>query len=168
MTLGVCRSLVNQQFGSGAQRGTEPRGRRFGIARRGAHGLPKIPARLNDDLARIQNELLIAGGILSSSPGDVVPETMPRIQDEEIDHLSAVFAYWRGRVHIAPRFFIAGDSRLGAEFDRARTIIRRAERNVVKLIRERGNSDQIPVSQYLNQLSDLCFVLARWADAETG
>jgi cob(I)alamin adenosyltransferase len=44
-------------------------------------------------------------------------------------------------------------------------VVRRAERHVVRLVRERGNRDQIPVSRYLNQLSDLCFVLARWCDS---
>lgn len=165
MTIGVCRSLLALEFGTD---GSEARRRRFGKARRSGISLPRVPARLNDELARIQNDLLIAGGILSSSPGDIVPETMPTIGDAEIERLSGVFSYWRGNVHIAPRFFIAGDSRLGAEFDRARTVIRRAERQTVRLIRERGNTSQIPVSQYLNQLSDLCFVLARWADAETG
>jgi ATP:cob(I)alamin adenosyltransferase len=168
VTIGVCRSLLEQEFGTDGADGGDRRGRLFGKAHRGDSGLPRLPARLNDELSRIQNDLLIAGGILSSSPGDVVPETMPTIGDAEIDILAGVFTYWRGRVHIAPRFFIAGDSRLGAEFDRARTVIRRAERQTVRLIRERGNTRQIPVSQYLNQLSDLCFVLARWADAETG
>jgi cob(I)alamin adenosyltransferase len=125
---------------------------------------PSLLRSLDEDLARIQNELLIAGGILSTSIGDAVPETMPRIGEAEIDLLSETFTRWRAAVHIEPRFFIAGDTRIGAEFDRARTVIRRAERNVVRLIRERGNQDQIPVSKYLNQLSDLCFVLARWAD----
>jgi len=126
---------------------------------------PGVLGSLDEDLARIQHELLIAGGILSTSPGDVVPDTMPRIGESEIEVLSKTFNRWRGAVHIEPRFFIAGDTRTGAEFDRARTVIRRAERNVVRLIRERGNQDQIPVSKYLNQLSDLCFVLARWADS---
>ncbi|MFP4210721.1 MAG: ATP:cob(I)alamin adenosyltransferase [Alkalispirochaeta sp.] len=171
VTLGVCRSLVREWRDRIA--GTEDTGARSGkrnglLSRsrsdRFQPGTVALLRSLDEDLARIQNELLIAGGILSTSIGDTVPETMPRIGTAEIEVLSKTFARWRGVVHIEPRFFIAGDSRIGAEFDRARTVIRRAERNVVRLIRERGNQAQIPVSQYLNQLSDLCFVLARWTD----
>lgn len=143
VSLGVCRSLVRERGGSADERSVN---------------------RLLNDLSRIQNDLLIAGGVLSASPGDTLPDGMPSIGEREIDTLSETFAFWRGQVHIKPRFFIAGDTRLGAEFDRTRTIVRRAERTVVRLIRERGVREQVPVSQYLNQLSDLCFVLARWAD----
>jgi len=160
VTIGVCRSLIRENLHSdGAYRGGAYRG---GAARR--RNGSKIK-RLEDDLARIQFDLIIAGGALSTTFTDQLEETMPRIDDISIGKLTKTFEWWRGQVDIEPKFVIAGDSRLGAEFDRARTVVRRAERHVVRLVRERGNRDQIPVSRYLNQLSDLCFVLARWCDS---
>ncbi len=164
VTLGVCRSLVTQ-FGS-----IENFDQDSGNV--GQHSVVYLPQntitllnRLKNDLTHLQQDLLVAGGILSSSPGDTIPEGMPLINEERIDFLTETFKWWRKQNHIEPRFFIAGDTRIGAEFDRARTVIRRAERETVRLIRERGVQQQIPVSRYLNQLSDLCFVLARWSDS---
>ncbi len=194
VTLGVCRSLALDYCTAVADAAGEtssPGASVFpgnGLFRRRRPGKSTIPSangaksggdshdvspsdvvdrlkRLSGDLSVIQKDLLIAGGILSSSPGDALPDTMARIDDARIRDLGRIFDRWRGEVHIEPRFFIAGESRLGAELDRARTVVRRAERRVATLIRERGNREQIPVSRYLNQLSDLCFVVARWADS---
>lgn len=193
VTLGVCRALVGTYLAAARSGGDEkpsgdPAGRAgtglFRKSRLGTLWFPwamgqkgrrtsHIPSRtevivqlqrLAEDLATIQKDLLIAGGILSSSLGDAVPETMARIDERRLKDLARIFDRWREEVHIEPRFFIAGDSRLGSELDRARTVVRRAERRVVTLVRERGNKEQIPVSRYLNHLSDLCFVVARWAD----
>lgn len=89
---------------------------------------------------------------------------MPLLEQENVRTLEKTFGYWRERVTIEPRFYIAGDTRIGASFDRARTVVRRAERRVVRLVRERGNALHAPVSTYLNVLSDLCFLWARYAD----
>jgi cob(I)alamin adenosyltransferase len=173
VTLGVCRSLASEYRRNRGNRLRLPGQRR--LFRPGKGGDPGETAlsngvvvrlqRLENDLAALQKDLLMAGGILASSPGDAVPEGMPVIDDDRIAFLSETFRWWRDQVHIEPRFFIGGDTRLGAEFDRTRTVVRRAEREVVRLIRERGVQQQIPVSRFLNQLSDLCFVLARWSDA---
>jgi cob(I)alamin adenosyltransferase len=56
----------------------------------------------------------------------------------------------------------------------ARCICRRAERSVVALDRaeaiepQAGARIQAPVKQYLNRLSDLCFVLARVINKASG
>ncbi len=55
-------------------------------------------------------------------------------------------------------FIVPGDSTAGASLDFARTVIRRAERRLVRLHR----SDQLEntgLLQYINRLSSLCFVL---------
>jgi len=57
-------------------------------------------------------------------------------------------------------FILPGGSKVSAILHHARTVCRRAEREVVALSRIEGINDQIEV--YLNRLSDLLFVLARF------
>jgi cob(I)alamin adenosyltransferase len=71
-------------------------------------------------------------------------------------------------------FVVPGETRLSAELELARTIVRRAERRAVGLRRAellRGDQplpgDQLPGDQlvpYLNRLADLLWVLARAAE----
>ena len=56
-----------------------------------------------------------------------------------------------------------GGSRTSAFLDLARTVCRRAERNVARIEREGGDSSG-NIRVYLNRLSDLCWVLARLTD----
>jgi cob(I)alamin adenosyltransferase len=63
-------------------------------------------------------------------------------------------------------FVVPGASTASAALDMARGVIRRAERAVVSL--ERADRDVNPeVRRYLNRLSDLLFVLARWEAGES-
>jgi cob(I)alamin adenosyltransferase len=64
-----------------------------------------------------------------------------------------------------PRGFVApGDTPAGAALDLARTIVRRAERQVVRL-HDDGLCANGEILRYLNRLSSLCFVLALIEDA---
>ena len=68
---------------------------------------------------------------------------------------------WRRR----PKFVIPGGTTLSAHLDVARTIIRRAERKVVKIqLDDELASGEI--LRFLNRASDLCFAMARFADVE--
>ena len=71
------------------------------------------------------------------------------------------------RVEIPPRFILPGDTRAGATFDFARATVRRAERSVSRLFHAdgAGSPANSGVLRYLNRLSDLLFVLARFAEA---
>ncbi|MEM9565632.1 MAG: cob(I)yrinic acid a,c-diamide adenosyltransferase [Actinomycetota bacterium] len=58
-------------------------------------------------------------------------------------------------------FVIPGGSAVAAALDYARTVVRRAEREVVSL-----DLDDSQALQYLNRLSDLVWTLARWREPE--
>jgi cob(I)alamin adenosyltransferase len=65
-------------------------------------------------------------------------------------------------------FFIPGSTQLGALFDVARTIARRAERRVIGVMAE-GKTKIGPDSlAYLNRLSSLLYCLARLANWKSG
>ena len=63
-------------------------------------------------------------------------------------------------------FIVPGANAASAAIDVARGIVRRAERAVVAM--ERAQREVNPeVRRYLNRLSDLLFVLARWQAGES-
>jgi cob(I)alamin adenosyltransferase len=62
------------------------------------------------------------------------------------------------KVHIPDEFIIPGDSKAGAAIDLARTIIRRAERQIALLIHLKKLENH-ELLHYINRLSSLCFVL---------
>ncbi len=61
---------------------------------------------------------------------------------------------------LPPEFTVSGDTASGAALDLARTIVRRAERETVRLFDE-GMIDNRELIRYLNRLSALLFVLSR-------
>jgi len=86
-------------------------------------------------------------------------EHVARIETET-DQLSA-------EVPLPPHFILPGDSAEGAILDVGRTVVRRAERLAVKLAHE-GEIENEQVLAYLNRLSSLLFILARFEDREAG
>lgn len=64
-------------------------------------------------------------------------------------------------------FILPGDTVAGAALDVARTIVRRGERHLVALAGG-GHVDNPQLVRYLNRLSSLLFVLARFEDAAQG
>ncbi|MBU2701083.1 cob(I)alamin adenosyltransferase [Sporomusaceae bacterium BoRhaA] len=63
-------------------------------------------------------------------------------------------------------FLIPGDSIGSACLDQARTVTRRAERQVLRLSHEEVVDESLLV--FLNRLSDLCFVLSRMENFQEG
>jgi cob(I)alamin adenosyltransferase len=59
-------------------------------------------------------------------------------------------------------FVVPGQSRLAAQLDVARTVVRRAERHAI------GAADPSSYAvAYLNRLSDLLWTIARWQEGES-
>jgi cob(I)alamin adenosyltransferase len=121
-------------------------------------------ARLDPILARIQNDLFDIGADLATPP--VADEKRPalRILDSQVDRLEAEIDAMND--HMAPltSFVLPGGSAAAAALHLARTICRRAERTAVALAAEEPVSPA--AMKYLNRLSDLLFVAARFANDE--
>jgi cob(I)alamin adenosyltransferase len=71
--------------------------------------------------------------------------------EHQIDEISL-------QVKIPDEFIIPGDSKAGAALDLARTIVRRAERQIARLLHSR-KLENPELLHYMNRLSSLCFVL---------
>ena len=119
------------------------------------------------DILRLQRELFVAGAELATAPGAEgrLQEGISRIDDDMVAALEPVIDRYMDRVDLPPKFVISGGTRLSAQLDMARTVIRRAERRVVALMEE-GELASEAVMRYLNRASDLVFAMARFADVD--
>lgn len=116
----------------------------------------------HDAVLRIQRELFVVGAQLATATdhwpqlSDGVSRVTPAMTtrlESAIDELTAA--------HPLPKeFTVPGGRPAGAAIDLARTIIRRAERLVVRMRRTELLPDDV-ILHYLNRVSDYLFVLAR-------
>ncbi|HYV36802.1 MAG TPA: cob(I)yrinic acid a,c-diamide adenosyltransferase [Gemmataceae bacterium] len=108
----------------------------------------------------IQNDLFDAGADLCvPQAADEQPGKVLRVQPEQALRLEA--AIDRLNEHLEPlkSFVLPGGTTAAAWCHLARTVCRRAEREVVTLMHTETINTQVMI--YLNRLSDLLFVLAR-------
>lgn len=108
------------------------------------------------DLEKIQHELFDCGGDLAN----VTKKREPKLKEESITYLEQKIDEYTAEAPELERFILPGGSKPSASVHIARTVTRRAERLVVKLLKADPSSPEICL-QYLNRLSDYFFALAR-------
>ena len=81
----------------------------------------------------------------------------------DVEALERASGELKREVEIGNRFIIPGESFPGAALDLARTVVRRAERHVARMVHQ-GELTNVDVLRYLNRLSDTLFVLARFVE----
>jgi len=122
-----------------------------------------VPDAMREPLARIQNELFDVGADLSVPWG--VTDRL-RVEQGMIDRLEADCDAFNAELPELRSFVLPGGTEAAARLHVARTICRRAERDVL-LGAEEVELNPL-VLRYLNRLSDLLFILARAANAAAG
>ena len=110
-------------------------------------------------LRRLQNELFDLGAELATPP-DAFREGMFRVSAAEVKALEATLDRCQKDLQPLKSFVLPGGGRVSAFLHVARTVCRRAERDVLRLMRSEEVGEW-PLA-YLNRLSDLLFVLSRW------
>ena len=133
-----------------------------------ALGLARAVAKdqhVKDIIYRIQQELYLLMGELATPPEHYEKMGL-RMTIEHVKHLEQVEEQLKQEVEIPNKFIIPGDTLDGAALDLARTIIRRAERKAARLLHE-GVIQNNEVVRYLNRLSDLVFILARYIEVKS-
>lgn len=116
-----------------------------------------LPADIREALLRIQNDLFDLGGALALPTQDVFSEHKLKRLDEQIAHYNANLPPLR-------EFILPGGCRAGALSHVARTIARRAERDLALLAQQETTPQH--ALPFLNRLSDLLFVLSRQINRE--
>jgi cob(I)alamin adenosyltransferase len=130
----------------------------LGLARAHAGESP-----LNEQIRAVQSELYILMAELATPPENYEKVSF-KITHEQVARLEAEEDRLKGEVEIGKKFIIPGDTLVGAALDLARTIVRRAERQVARLYHD-GDVTNAEALRYLNRLSDLLFIMARWEEA---
>ncbi|TMF41705.1 MAG: cob(I)yrinic acid a,c-diamide adenosyltransferase [Chloroflexi bacterium] len=121
--------------------------------------------KVKDIIYQVQQELYLLMGELATPPENYEKMGL-RMTIEHVQRLEQVEESLKQEVEIPNKFIIPGDSLDGAALDLARTIIRRAERMAVKLLHD-GVIQNGEVVRYLNRLSDLIFILARYIEVKS-
>ena len=114
---------------------------------------------LAETLKQIQNDLFDLGGELSVPGYSLIEEGQITWLEEQTDALNEPLPPLKN-------FILPGGSRATATAHLARSVCRRAEREIVRLSRQ--ESVNTPPAHYLNRLSDLLFVAARSISRRNG
>jgi cob(I)alamin adenosyltransferase len=120
---------------------------------------------LDETLRRIQNELFDLGSELATPPAAVY-EGMFRVGEAEVTALEQLMDRCQEDLEPLKSFVLPGGGRVNAFLHQARTVCRRAEREVLALARAEPIGEW-PL-RYVNRLSDVFFVLSRWAAKRLG
>ena len=133
-----------------------------------AIALGQLDAEVAATLTRIQNELFDVGADLCN-PVVENPEFPPlRVEQADIDRLERDCDRYNEDLEKLRSFILPGGTPGSALLHVSRTVVRRAERSAWTAIDVHGDSVNALTAKYLNRLSDLLFILARYANKSAG
>jgi cob(I)alamin adenosyltransferase len=118
-------------------------------------------------LIKIQNQLFNLGSDLAT-PNEMQSQniSIPRITDEDYKYIEQQIDFFSDKLDELKFFILPGGTRAASILHIARTICRRAERRVVALNNTVKINSNIII--FLNRISDLLFVLARYENKISG
>jgi cob(I)alamin adenosyltransferase len=123
---------------------------------------------LDPMLARIQNELFDLGADLATPErdGKALGWEPLRIVQSQVDRLEADIDRLNDELAPLTSFILPAGSPAASYLHLARTVCRRAERVATRLAVQDGEKVSPEALKYLNRLSDLLFVMARYANGK--
>jgi cob(I)alamin adenosyltransferase len=136
----------------------------LGIAR--AAGLSERGEEL---VVRLQREMFVAGAQLATAPEnqDKLKDGVSRVTDAMVNQAESDIDELLGKHPLPQEFLLPGESARSAALDVSRAVLRRGERQAVRLERAGLLGDRV-VLRFLNRASDLLYALARYEEAELG
>lgn len=142
----------------------------LGVVRAELATEPRL-ADIDAILASIQDDLFALGAVLADPRRDagesatLAPVQVP-FDETRAAELEAAIDRWEEELPPLTNFILPGGTRIAAGLHVARTVARRAERMVVRLLEQGGG--QAAGVLYLNRLSDFLFVASRVANHRLG
>lgn len=113
-----------------------------------------IHSNVKETVFKVQKELWLLMADIASL------DKVANITDEHVTELENIIDRYTDSLVPLDHFLVPGETQSSSFLDVARTVVRRAERNMWRL------SETEPVHEtgirYLNRLSDLCFTLSRY------
>jgi cob(I)alamin adenosyltransferase len=123
------------------------------------------PAEIVEILTRIQNDLFDLGADLCVPETEMPLEYTPlRATEDQVGQLERWIDSATARLNPLTSFILPGGTAVAAQLHVARTVCRRCEIEVLRLMNTERVNSQVLI--YLNRLSDLLFVLARCANGD--
>lgn len=132
----------------------------IGIARLHLSAEPNVDAIF----LRVQNDLFDLGADLAVPENPEKSRERLRIVDSQVDRLEADIDKLNAELAPLKSFVLPAGAPAAAHLHLARTVCRRAERLVVELAANKKEAVGAPAIRYLNRLSDLLFVGARYVN----
>ncbi len=113
----------------------------------------------------IQKTLFRVGAALATPPES--KKNAPPMTAEDVDKLTEIVHQIEAREGILSDWSIPGSHTIASAYDIARTVCRRAERHIVRLM-ESGGAVEAEVLAYVNRLSDALWLFGRLLELEAG
>jgi cob(I)alamin adenosyltransferase len=131
----------------------------LGVARAALSEAPN-EAKLSRILATLQNDLFDLGADLCVPERAGAPSRL-RVTQDQVDRLEHEIDALNADLLPLTSFVLPGGSQAAAAMHVARAVVRRAERVMLALAAQPGESVGAPALKYINRLSDFLFVAAR-------
>jgi cob(I)alamin adenosyltransferase len=143
----------------------------YGTVDEGNSAIGMARAAMNDPeldavLAEIQNALFDVGADLATPIGSKYEKKLVRIDTQDVTRLENLIDQYQLECPEFKNFIHPGGTPAAAALHLARTITRRAEREVLRLESEEPSNHDVLL--YLNRLSDFLFILSRVVNARSG
>jgi cob(I)alamin adenosyltransferase len=138
-----------------------------------ALGLARVTASdslLREQINAAQKELVTVMGELATDAEDMeryLKDGFQQTSGAMTDRLTSVVDELEGRMGKFKHWSVPGDTMASATLELARAVCRRAERRVAALMAA-DSQFNAEILRYLNRLSDLCWLLARYAEKLAG
>lgn len=113
-------------------------------------------------IKKVQSDLIRMGAMIATPIHSNEWKTLNEITENDVKEIERIENIVLKKTNIELKFVLPGDTRESAWIDVARTVCRRAERNIISCIRDRNMTQLYECQKYLNRLSDYLFILARW------
>ena len=122
---------------------------------------------VSDQILAVQKDLIVVMGELATSPTDherYAKDGFHLTTTKMVDRVtSVVFDLEKDKALYPKDWVLPGGTPVSAALDFARTTCRRAERHITAFSAEEQDFNP-EILRYLNRLSDLCWILARYAE----
>jgi cob(I)alamin adenosyltransferase len=123
-------------------------------------------ADVETDLEYLQNALFDLGADLATRQDSPYSKNIARLDEGDATYLEEMIDRYQDSVEPLRHFIHPSGTPVGASLHLARSVARRAERDVLRLLDTEEANPQTQI--YLNRLSDLLFVMARAVNARAG
>lgn len=117
-------------------------------------------------LLDVQNQLFVLGSEVAVPNPEAINMPIPQVQAAQVTVLEGWIDELEDSLPKLSQFILPGGAEAGARLHLARTVCRRAERSLQVLAAQ--ESVRAEAQAYLNRLSDLLFVMARYENMRSG